>query len=133
MYEASRTNAIFFVIFIVTCTFYLHSLTLSLVFQVFIRAATEVHHRSAVDKEDSIRYAFLALSLKRTVKQSIGQVHIDMIRETMQKVRSNYGTLKVRDVECVRGRHGFIYCIFRFQAFLTHEITMGLDSYCFYR
>lgn len=99
MYEDSRANAIFFVFFIVTCTFYLHSLILSLVFQVYIQAAKEVHHRSLVNKEDSIRYAFLVLSSSKNImakQQSVARAHTDMIKKTLQKVRSNYGPLKVR-------------------------------------
>ena len=95
-YSNGRANAIFFVFFIIVCVFYLHSLILSVVFQVFIQAATEVHHRSAVDKEDCIRHAYLVLSSTRMARQPIGQVHTDLIKDTLRKVRPHYGELKVR-------------------------------------
>lgn len=61
-YEKSQWNAIFFVLFIVVSVFYLHSLVLSVVFQVFISSASDVHKRATVDREQSMRLAFLALS-----------------------------------------------------------------------
>jgi len=96
IYSNGRINAIFFVVFIVVSVFYLHSLILSVVFQVFVQAATEVHHRSAADKEDAIRYAFLVLSSTRMAEQPIGEVHVDLVRDTLTKVRPHYGELKVR-------------------------------------
>lgn len=96
IYANGHANAIFFVIFIVVCVFYLHSLILSVVFQVFIQAATEVHHRSAVDKEDAIRYAFLALSATGIAKQPMCEAHADLIRDSLRKLRPHYNDLKVR-------------------------------------
>lgn len=101
-YSNGRVNAIFFVIFIIVCVFYLHSLILSVVFQVFVQAATEVHHRSAVDKEDTIRYAFLVLSSLDGPNQPNGQVHVDLIRDTLTMTRPHYGEMKVGFVQSKR-------------------------------
>jgi len=65
-YSESPWNAIFFVVFIVVSVFYLHSLVLSVVFQVFIQSATEVHRQSATDKNNSMKLAFLALTSPRS-------------------------------------------------------------------
>ncbi len=78
------------------CVFYLHSLILSVVFQVFIQAATEVHQRSVVDKEDSIKHAYLVLSSTHIAKQPIGEVHVELIRDTLKKLRPHYLEMKVR-------------------------------------
>jgi hypothetical protein len=42
MYSEAAVNSLFFVVFIITCTFYYHSLVLSVVFQTYIQAITEV-------------------------------------------------------------------------------------------
>jgi len=89
MYSAHRTAAFFFVLFVVTSVFYLHSLgiitvhatvlfvsylnsqisptprapptVLSVVFQTYVQASADIHDRSMTDREDSMRLAFLAL------------------------------------------------------------------------
>ncbi|KAG7368073.1 ion transport protein [Nitzschia inconspicua] len=94
-YNDSRWNAIFFVTFIVVGVFYLHSLVLSVVFQVFIKSATEVHRRSVSDKEQSLRLAYLALttnSFNDTAEKSF--VHPPTIREAFRLLRPHYSRLK---------------------------------------
>lgn len=91
MYQTSRWNSIFFVFFIVTAVFYLHSLVLSVVFQTYIQAASEIHERSASDREDAVRLAFLVLSKE-------GQTDVitsTSVRKTLQLVRPHYNPLKV--------------------------------------
>jgi hypothetical protein len=61
LYNDSKTAAIFFVPFVVVTTFYLHSLVLSVVFSTYIQAATAIHARSTLDREDSVQLAYLAL------------------------------------------------------------------------
>jgi hypothetical protein len=91
LYETSRWNATFFVFFIVTAVFYLHSLLLSVVFQTYVQAATEIHERSATDREDAVRLAFLALTkVDQTDVISTGNV-----RKTLQMVRPHYNAMKV--------------------------------------
>lgn len=125
VYSKAHVNAVFFVIFIVVCVFYLHSLILSVVFQVFIQAATEVHDRSSVDKEDSIRSAYRALSSWQMVVQDTVNVPSDLIRETLAKVRPHYGTLKLDILmELVDTTEA---CSMNYNAFRT-KISKALNS-----
>ena len=92
MYEVSRVNAIFFVFYIVVSVFYLHSLVLSVVFQTYILAATEIHERSVMDREEAIRRAFLALLRE----ESSEYISASSVRKALQIVRPHYNALKVR-------------------------------------
>lgn len=100
MYKVSRTNAIFFVFFIIVSVFYLHSLVLSVVFQTYIHAATQIHNRSVVDREEAIRRAFLALLRE----ESSEFISATSVRKALQIVRPHYNPLKVRTRERVRRR-----------------------------
>ena len=91
MYQVSRTNAIFFVFYIVVSVFYLHSLVLSVVFQTYILAATEIHERSVIDREEAIRRAFLALLRE----ESSEYISASSVRKALQIVRPHYNALKV--------------------------------------
>jgi hypothetical protein len=101
-YNQSRWNAVFFVTFIVVGVFYLHSLVLSVVFQVFIQSATEIHRRSAFDKEQSLRLAFLAM--KTSSDQALNSVSSTkstfvsprVIRATLPLLRPHYNPLKLK-------------------------------------
>lgn len=92
MYEVSRSNAIFFVFFIIVSVFYLHSLVLSVVFQTYIHAATEIHQRAAMDREEAIRRAFVVLLRE----ESSEYISASSVRKTLQIVRPHYNALKVR-------------------------------------
>jgi hypothetical protein len=95
MYQTSRLNAIFFIFYIVTSVFYLHSLVLSVVFQTYIQAATEIHERSATDREEAVRLAFLAL-----IKDDHSElVSVSSVRKTLQIIRPHYSSHKVRVFE----------------------------------
>ena len=94
MYQKSRSNAIFFIFFIVVSVFYLHSLVLSVVFQTYIQAASEIHERSASDREAAVRLAFLALA--KDARAEV--VSTSSVRKTLQLVRPHYGPQKVRSV-----------------------------------
>lgn len=91
MYEVSRANAIFFVFYIVVSVFYLHSLVLSVVFQTYILAATEIHEKSVMDREEAIRRAFLALLRE----ESSEYISASSVRKALQIVRPHYNALKV--------------------------------------
>lgn len=95
VYSSEKINAIFFVVFIVVCVFYLHSLILSVVFQVFIQAATEVHDRSSVDKEDSMRCCYQGLSEWQMQLGFGPDVSCDIVREMLAKLRPHYGDMKL--------------------------------------
>jgi hypothetical protein len=104
VYNQSRWNALFFVTFIVVGVFYLHSLVLSVVFQVFIHSATEVHRRSSSDKEQSLRLSFLALTSsgdKDARLNSISStentfVSPPMIRAMLRMLWPHYNRLKLK-------------------------------------
>ena len=91
IYDAMPSYSIFFVVFIITCGFYYHSLVLSVVFQTYIQAATDIHARAASDRHDAIRLAFLAL-----LKDGQSD-YIDMnsVRECLQVVRPHYNVFKI--------------------------------------
>jgi hypothetical protein len=106
-YNHSRWNAVFFVTFIIVGVFYLHSLVLSVVFQVFIQSATEVHRRSVSDKEQSMRLAFLSLESARygiisskptndDKFNSNANVDPRLIEETLHILRPRYTRLKLK-------------------------------------
>jgi hypothetical protein len=124
-YEKSQWNAIFFIMFIIISVFYLHSLVLSVVFQVFISSASDVHKQAAVDRDQSMRLAFLALaSVGGTTTNIDNNNNIDdpsrnhssctldtsttskgqdafvvdptVIHETLQLLRPHYSALKLK-------------------------------------
>lgn len=92
MYYTSPTNAFFFVFFIITSVFYLHSLVLSVVFQTYIQAATDIYERSSSDRENAVRLAYLALMKDETSEC----ISASSVRKTLQVVRPHYSSLKVR-------------------------------------
>jgi hypothetical protein len=103
-YNESRWNAVFFVIFIVVSVFYLHSLVLSVVFQVFIQSATEIHRRSNSCKEESLHLAFLAVtSIRNSTNNDNNQLPLDnnalvdtrLICETLRLLRPHYSQQKL--------------------------------------
>jgi hypothetical protein len=112
MYAESRSQSIFFVVFIITCTFYYHSLVLSVVFQTYIQAVTEIHERSASDREDAVRLAFLAL-------MKDGQsdyISVSSVRKCLQVVRPHYHVLKLKallEIVDPSGEHIVDYPTFR--------------------
>jgi len=91
IYATNPSYSIFFVIFIITCVFYYHSLVLSVVFQTYIQAVTEIHEQTASDRDDAIRLAFLAL-LKDGQSDYIS---ISSVRKCLQVVRPHYNILKM--------------------------------------
>jgi Ion transport protein len=112
MYQSAPTQAIFFVVFIITCLFYCHSLVLSVVFQTYIQAATEIHERSSSDREDAVRFSFLAL-------MKDGQsdfISTSSVRRCLQVVRPHYNTLKMKaliDIVDPANQHIIDYASFR--------------------
>ena len=94
MYEDSPSSALFFIFFIVTASFYLHSLVLSVVFQTYMQASAHIHERSAWYREEATRLAFVALTRNgETETISVGSV-----RKTLQVVRPHYSNMKVSDL-----------------------------------
>jgi len=91
IYATNPNYSIFFVVFLVTCVFYYHSLVLSVVFQTYIQAVTEIHARAASDRDDAIRLAFLAL-LK---DNDSDRIRTSSIRKCLHLVRPHYNSLKL--------------------------------------
>ena len=117
MYEKTHWAATFFVLFIVVTVFYMHSLVLSVVFQTYIQAATEIHDRSVTDREDGLQLAFLALKQQhqldsrkkqnhpqssggeeeRTSLQAAqaGGIPMYLVREALESLRPHYNAMKI--------------------------------------
>jgi Ion transport protein len=102
VYNDSRISALFFIFFVVVTVFYLHSLVLSVVFQTFIQAASDVHERNSADKEDAVYLAFVALanvdrSGMKTRESKINHVYVDIqsVRQTLRILRPHYNTMKI--------------------------------------
>ena len=91
IYAVAPSHSIFFVFFIITCVFYYHSLVLSVVFQTYIQAVTDIHARTVSDRDDAIRLAFLAL-LKDGQSDYIST---SSVRKCLQVVRPHYNALKL--------------------------------------
>lgn len=111
VYAASQWNALFFALFIVVAIFYLHSLVLSVIFQVFVLSAQTVHRQSSSDREHAMRMAFVALqegSLFCMKQEGINtynalgstpsKIVVDpvLICETFQLLRPHYNKLKLK-------------------------------------
>ena len=90
--KENSSNSLFFVVFIITCTFYYHSLVLSVVFQTYIQAVTEVYERSVADREDAVRLAFLAL-MKNAQSDYIST---SSVKKCLQVVRPHYNAPKMK-------------------------------------
>ncbi len=97
LYKEAPSNALFFVVFIITCTFYYHSLVLSVVFQTYVQSITEIHERSASDREDAIRLSFLALRRK----DQLDYLGISSVRQCLKVIRPHYNTLKMKALMAV--------------------------------
>jgi Ion transport protein len=99
VYRDSKVSALFFIFFIVTAVFYLHSLVLSVVFQTYIQAAAEIHERNASDREDAVYLAFKALLNEEQPGNSEGRdenlVDVRAVRATLRLLRPHYSAMKV--------------------------------------
>lgn len=117
MYEASKYSAFFFIFFIVTSVFYLHSLVLSVVFQTYVQAASEIHERSVSDREDAVQLAYLALKQQHSSQQPrSSHIGVDRVREVLQKLRPHYNALKINalvDIVDPSNQHFVDYPTFR--------------------
>lgn len=95
MYASSKANSLFFILYMIVTIFYLHSLNLSVVFQVFVKAASDVHQRSSSDREKSIKLAFNALQTVSNQGVPNDVVETMLIRKTIEKMRPRYSRLKI--------------------------------------
>jgi len=91
----------------------MHSLVLSVVFQTYIQAATEIHDRSVTDREDGLQLAFMALQQQdqlairirenrrsasegdRERKALAGGIPMYLVREVLEDLRPHYSVMKI--------------------------------------
>mmetsp|Transcript_21064 Transcript_21064/g.51838 ORF Transcript_21064/g.51838 Transcript_21064/m.51838 type:complete len:1143 (-) Transcript_21064:54-3482(-) len=92
MYKESQSSAFFFIFFIVTASFYIHSLVLSVVFQTYMQASADIHERSAWYREEATRLAFLALAKNGETET----ISVASVRKTLQLVRPHYSNMKIK-------------------------------------
>ena len=98
MYEADKKSAFFFVLYVMTTTFYFHSLVLSVVFQNYMNASMDIHDRSIADREDTIRFAFQALNTSYHVDKPPVVNHVvdtDSVQRTLRLLRPHYNAMKI--------------------------------------
>ena len=87
----------------------MHSLVLSVVFQTYIQAASEIHDRSLTDREDCLHLAFAALKkqhqLDKRKRQGQSQntgsddaragIPMYLVREVLENLRPHYNAMKI--------------------------------------
>ncbi|CAB9517978.1 Two pore calcium channel protein [Seminavis robusta] len=113
MYQSTRWSAIYFVLFIIVTLFYMHSLVLSVVFQTYIQAASEIHDRSVTDRENALQLAYTALTKQhqqdarkrkgalqksQTEDSQLSQqpgIPMYLVREALESLRPHYSTPKI--------------------------------------
>lgn len=103
VYDQDRSSAIFFVLFLIICVFFVHSVVLSVVFQTYIHSMKILRERAAVDRQESMKLAFLAL---KPVNFDIGMeddgddrhelsVETAKVRKVIQTLRPHYSSEKI--------------------------------------
>jgi hypothetical protein len=95
VYDKSRQSAFFFVIFDIATTLYLHSLVLSVVFQTYIQASTEIHERSISEREESIRLAFVAVQDPADQEGAVRRGRTESMRKVLRILRPHYNAMKI--------------------------------------
>ena len=106
MYQETKLAALFFVVFDAATTLYLHSLVLSVVFQTYVQASTEVHTMSVAYREETLRLSFEAL--RETTHLQNGDstpvvVQTSMVRRVIEKIRPHYSILKINALMDIYG------------------------------
>lgn len=95
LYDKHRTSAIFFIAFVITSVFYLHSLVLSVVFQTYMKAVKNIRDRSYSDREDNLRLAFQALEGIDKDEKHFPAVRSRSVRKTLALMRPHYKPAKI--------------------------------------
>lgn len=98
MYQTDKKSAFFFITYVVTTTFYFHSLVLSVVFQTYLHASTEIHERSITDRENTIRFAFHALTAPYKEDHQQVTTHVvdtESVQQTLRLLRPHYNAMKI--------------------------------------
>mmetsp|Transcript_22693 Transcript_22693/g.33507 ORF Transcript_22693/g.33507 Transcript_22693/m.33507 type:complete len:807 (-) Transcript_22693:66-2486(-) len=92
MYSKYQSSAFFFVTYETIAALYLHSLVLSVVFQSFIQAKTEINANSMTEREETIRLSFEAL---QDPDREDSMVETQEIRKTLSLLRPHYNNMKI--------------------------------------
>ena len=99
MYQVSKTAAFFFVPFDMATTLYLHSLVLSVVFQTYIQASTQVHNSCMENRQEALRLSFDALAAVTTAdaeqEPPVPVVSTQAVRGTLERLRPHYSAFKI--------------------------------------
>jgi len=96
VYESTTSSAFFFILFVVTSVFYIHSLVLSVVFQTYMQAMSEIRDRTRSDREDALRLAFLTMQKYGDWEsQSLKLVHVRVLGQALALLRPHYGPMKI--------------------------------------
>jgi hypothetical protein len=133
-YQASKFSAFFFVFFIVTAVFYLHSLVLSVVFQTYVMAASEIHERGVADREESVHLSYLAL---RQHDPSRSVISTESVRELLYQLRPHYNSYKINalvDIVVPPGQAFVDYPTYRVSRLISiivrRCLTISLNQTC---
>mmetsp|Transcript_10090 Transcript_10090/g.18906 ORF Transcript_10090/g.18906 Transcript_10090/m.18906 type:complete len:671 (+) Transcript_10090:60-2072(+) len=98
VYDKDRSSAIFFVLFLIICVFFVHSVVLSVVFQTYIHSMKILRERAAADRLESMKLAYLALAPINLVMVEVGHeasVETDKVRQVIQILRPHYSSEKI--------------------------------------
>jgi len=94
--EYGRSSSIFFVIFLITSVFYLHSLVLSVVFQSYMDGMAAIREHSALDREENLQLAYEALSeCKKDEERRAMVAPTHLIRGALGLLREHYNVTKM--------------------------------------
>jgi hypothetical protein len=78
--------------FIITAVFYMHSLVLSVVFQSYLHAASDIHERGVSGREDAVHLSYLALLQQ---DPSLPAVSTESVRHMLCHLRPHYNAYKI--------------------------------------
>jgi len=96
VYSQYKHSAFFFILFLIICVFYMHSLVLSVVFQTYIQAMKLIRERSFTDRQEALNLAFLALRPKcDTEGNDIKMVEVNDVKTVLKIVRPHYNDAKI--------------------------------------
>lgn len=102
IYEDSKASAAFFILFEIITTLYLHSLVLSVVFQTYIQASTDVDALSMENQEETLRLSFAVL------QTADGTVPHRMVRKSLQFLRPHYPEIKINALMNIYNQHNIL-------------------------
>jgi len=95
--RVGRKASIFFVIFLITSVFYLHSLVLSVVFQSYMDGMSAIREHAALDREKSLQLSYEALCERNEDEEDAVTTAAPTrrIRDVLAKMRPHYNVVKL--------------------------------------